>query len=983
MGCGATFDPHFEQPDEEGQRPSGQTSFETPLGPSSGGGYYADPSLDSGMGSVGTGVQPPTNDSAESDDGAGNGSGQTPRLVEESDIFEIEGGLLYLLNRYRGLQIIDLTDLGAPKLIGHAPIHGYPKEMYLRDGVAYVLVSDYWNYWWRDDGLGTSFHGSQLRLIDVRDPAKPEIVGAIDLEGDCSDSRVVGDALYLVSQRNAFWTNLSSGDVTDETSVISIDLRDPGALKIADQVRFPSASWAEQHLFADEQAFVIASVSWIYDQSTSWMGAYQTKLQYVDITDPTGRIAVRGTIDLEGRVQERWAIDIHAQALDETSEPRRVLRAVSAEDWGNGDVTLATFDVTEPDAIEALGKLTLQMDEQLKSTRFDGARGYVVTFKNIDPLFAFDLSNPREPKLLGELEMPGWLDFMVPMGERVVALGRDENSRLSVSLVDVSGDAPTLLERVSVGTGWGWVPSDADDYAKIFRVFPEIGLIAFPFSHWDGESYRTMSGVQLIDLDLSADKLTERGLIASAGYVERGVLHGEARLLTLSSEIFQAVDIADRGQPKVLSTLELARHVTDFALLGDEDLAVQLSGDLDSGELALTVTTRGDPNAVTPIGRLELAAPEARLFLNGQMAWIVYRQRASPHDWQAQTAIQVVDLSAPARPRLRGKLVLPSATHGGYAWRSLDELVRASDTALAIHRQSSVGGWYLEGPIVADVAMATNTRDGDDAAPSDAIFLVDLSDPDAPRIASTIALADSEWTGSLRAQSGNLYLSDYTTAVSGGLFVARYRLRAFDVSDLDHPRALPKVSIPGWIVGMSDDGKTIYTQEAAWLGSGAIRHSLHKLSLGETSATLLGTLSLPDGLDVFHVVGDRAYATRYAYGVADSGSATNASATVDQVWRSTSELLSIDLSPDAPALLDRANIPGNGYGWLHAVAGERLYINDGSVLFIYALDETGVPSLDRFVRIQWGLQGIVVDDERAYLPSGSYGIQTIDLKSGD
>src|SRR5262249_19886747 len=62
------------------------------------------------------------------------------RTIEESDIYKLAGSNLFVLNRYRGLQVLDLADLDHPRLIGRAPIFGYPKEMYVRGDRAYVIV---------------------------------------------------------------------------------------------------------------------------------------------------------------------------------------------------------------------------------------------------------------------------------------------------------------------------------------------------------------------------------------------------------------------------------------------------------------------------------------------------------------------------------------------------------------------------------------------------------------------------------------------------------------------------------------------------------------------------------------------------------------------------------------------------------------------------------------------------------------------------
>ena len=95
---------------------------------------------------------------------------------------------------------------------------------------------------------------------------------------------------------------------------------------------------------------------------------YESRIRYVDISDPGGLIALGDEVDVEGRVGDRWSMD----------EYQGVLRVASSQSWGNGDVHLTTFSVTDSSNIEQLGQYTLNINERWTSTRFDGERGYVV-----------------------------------------------------------------------------------------------------------------------------------------------------------------------------------------------------------------------------------------------------------------------------------------------------------------------------------------------------------------------------------------------------------------------------------------------------------------------------------------------------------------------------------------------------------------------------------------------------------------------------
>jgi uncharacterized secreted protein with C-terminal beta-propeller domain len=117
-------------------------------------------------------------------------------------------------------------------------------------------------------------------------------------------------------------------------------------------------------------------------------------------------------------------------------------------------------------ALDILGSVAnFGTNEQIYAVRFLGDHGFVVTFRQIDPLFVLDLSDPQAPRLVGELEMPGYSEYLHPLGENhLMGVGRttDESEwgRTSVkgiqlSLFDVSDwTNPQVVQQLSLGS-WG------------------------------------------------------------------------------------------------------------------------------------------------------------------------------------------------------------------------------------------------------------------------------------------------------------------------------------------------------------------------------------------------------------------------------------------------------------------------------------------------------------------------------------------------
>jgi hypothetical protein len=205
---------------------------------------------------------------------------------------------------------------------------------------------------------------------------------------------------------------------------------------------------------------------------------------------------------------------------------------------------IETFSVASATDVAPLASvpMVLPRPESLQSVRFDGTRGYAITFEQTDPLFTIDLTDPADPQQRGELEIPGWVYHMEPRGDRLLALGFDQGNpegSINVSLFDVADlDQPMLLSRVAFGGDWASFAEDQNRIHKAFTILDDIGLVLVPFSGWqydEDEQWAEwscgvyQSGTQLVDW--SGDELVRRGVAPSNGQSRRALMHRE-RLLT-------------------------------------------------------------------------------------------------------------------------------------------------------------------------------------------------------------------------------------------------------------------------------------------------------------------------------------------------------------------------------------------------------------------------------------------------------------------
>ncbi|HZN17395.1 MAG TPA: beta-propeller domain-containing protein [Micromonosporaceae bacterium] len=160
------------------------------------------------------------------------------------------------------------------------------------------------------------------------------------------------------------------------------------------------------------------------------------------------------------------------------------------------------------------GKVTgLGKGERIYAVRFVGPVGYVVTFRQTDPLYTLDLGNPRAPRTLGELKITGYSAYLHPAGDgRLIGIGQEATAQgrvqgTQVSLFDVSDLArPTRLAQYHAKYGH----SEAEFDPHAFLYWPQTGLLVVPLNVYSRQG--GSDGGALV-LQVSGTAITEIGLV--------------------------------------------------------------------------------------------------------------------------------------------------------------------------------------------------------------------------------------------------------------------------------------------------------------------------------------------------------------------------------------------------------------------------------------------------------------------------------------
>jgi hypothetical protein len=923
---------------------------------------------------------------APTDGASGGGSGANPmptspppstRTVEETDLYRLEGNRLYYLNGYRGLMVFDVTNPDKPALLGRSAIFGQPVDMIVRNGVAIVVVGDWFGR--MDDG--SPFHGSIVRGLDASDPANIRVLGEAKLGGWVRDDRVVGDVIYAVSEDYGWWYGWDDGggrggvavgsSSTQESVIVSSVSFAGGAIKQVGELRFDGFTGVFN---VTPDSIMLASGN-----------SGKTSLLYLDISDPGGAIVQRGTIDVDG-VVNGWGADNGRWNLDFADGKTA---HVIGEAWGQtGGYVLSTVDFSNPDAPVLDSSVAIAKTGWSAAARFATNRLYLSpessysNGSNTTPFQVYDLTDPKAPRLAGTVNVEGNVWNILPAPQsRIFALGNDYQANgygdsVSLHYLDVTDpSAPKVLGTSTFGQGWAWTP--AAGTFKAFTMDATKGLVVLPFAGWDAQSDTYNNGLQLVEF--TPQSVTTAGAARTKGWVERGIFVGN-RLVSLSDLSLAVVDYTNPLAPSVVTELTLARNVVTAQPTGATVAEISSDwwdNDVTSSQVRVLPVANAEETADTgaAVPTANVDGIGARVFTNGNYSYVVTSVKTSvpcPGSsggtcFERAQQVQVVDLTG-GGVALRGKIQLPTDPWGWYGWGWWgfwwydwwwgDEVAQVGGDVLAFRRWEPVydpNGNYVD-------------------AKSD-LYVVDVSNPDAPHIASIVIQTDpNAWWGNLRVVGKTLYTTHYEWVddPSTPYGWVRYYLDAIDLSDRAHPRVGAKINVPGLLVGGdASDPSLVYTIDYRWDGTQP-HNDFDVLHLDGDVATLLSSTPIDGWVGSTFVQGTSAYL-----------SAERSWQDPDGTWRSRVDLHAIDVSdPWGPR--DRV-ASDQGWGWLLAVEGDRALVTSGwwgeSAIDIYRLRDGQPPHYEQTVRTRgWWINGVSRQDQTLFLSSGYWGVQKVELQ---
>ena len=302
-------------------------------------------------------------------------------------------------------------------------------------------------------------------IYDLSDIENPEKLNEFVQSGYYTTSRLIGTQLYIVSQHSTLYKNSKTPEdyapkcgVSGEAEPLPIE--DIKYIEDSENSTFVVVSGIDV-----QKSEKTASTKAVYGTSddiycnennmylTSYVDYEDMETEIVKVTLKRDEIRFANVALFEGSVNNQFS-------MDEFNGNLRV--AVTCFDYSDGDNDTNRIYIFN-DELDEIGRVSdFAKGESIKSVRFVKNTAYVITYKQIDPLFVIDLSDAKNPEILGEVEITGFSSQLIPVDENTVlgigystkpseASDLEATDGLKLALFDVSNAAePKVLDFAEI-----------------------------------------------------------------------------------------------------------------------------------------------------------------------------------------------------------------------------------------------------------------------------------------------------------------------------------------------------------------------------------------------------------------------------------------------------------------------------------------------------------------------------------------------------
>lgn len=399
--------------------------------------------------------------------------------VDEADFVKNDGRYIYLESGGT-LTIVQAYPPEQGKIVAEIPVKGSVSELFLSGDRLVVFSDSNDESWYTPEGSHVpvpDYHKNcHATIYDISDRGNTKEIRDISAPGRYEDARMIGNYVYFISEDTPDYAHPRMPVIYDGTEAVdSIDVWCPpypmNEYLLHTITSFPVNGTGRP----EAESFLLGYGNTLYVSPENVYVAYEKHKPVVYLYSPENNARTPDENDQES-VIHRFAIKdgtitykatgtvpgylLNQFSLDEYQGNLRMATTVS--NWLSGEKQYSNVYVLDP-SMKIIGRLEhLSPDEKIYSARFMQDLLYLVTFKQTDPLFVIDLSNPNQPGLLGELKIPGYSDYLHPYDDtHLIGIGKDtmENEQggvvptgVKIALFDVHDlNNPRLVDSRVIG----------------------------------------------------------------------------------------------------------------------------------------------------------------------------------------------------------------------------------------------------------------------------------------------------------------------------------------------------------------------------------------------------------------------------------------------------------------------------------------------------------------------------------------------------
>lgn len=460
--------------------------------------------------------------------------------VDEADVVKTDGRYLYTLkDNGSSVSIVDTVN-GKLKEVASVRVEDddQAREFYVNDGHL-ILVSEFDQE--REDGTWTyASTDTRVTTYNITDPEKPEKAGEVTQSGSYTSSRLTDGHLYLFTQYSVDVTSgITPKDKKDYIPYVNQQMLE------ADDIYLPPFSQAYMYevvssvdvakpgeiqdtkaIFSDGGELYVSNDN-IYWYETQWSDKTETVIKRISYKG--GKLKAEASGKVDGYINDSFSID----------EYDGYLRVVTTDDETNG-LYILDSNMKEVGSITGLAE-----GEQVYSARLLGDTGYFVTYEQTDPLFSVDLSDPKNPKIIGKLKIPGFSEYLHFYGENLllgIGMDVDEDgfttNGVKLSMFDIS-DSSDVKEIQKYTLENVYSAAVMYDY-KAVLIDPEKNVIGFAADGNNGENYYVFSYN-----DTNGFECLMNETVNGNGYQSARGVYVDNTLYVVKGNIIEAYDMAD------------------------------------------------------------------------------------------------------------------------------------------------------------------------------------------------------------------------------------------------------------------------------------------------------------------------------------------------------------------------------------------------------------------------------------------------------